>query len=121
MATSPTFPSDPSLLRLSGPYLADTPSKLGGAQPTEVLEFLQSAVRSRRSKSRVMVLIHSIDAPPLRRMAHQALLARLAATPSIHLLATADTPNVSLMWDLSLRDQFNFAFHDCTTFASYEA
>ncbi|OXV09629.1 hypothetical protein Egran_02606 [Elaphomyces granulatus] len=99
---------------------SDTPSKLG-AQPTEVLEFLQSAVRSRRSQSRVMVLIHSIDAPPLRRMAHQALLARLAATPSIHLLATADTPNFSLMWDLTLRDQFNFAFHDCTTFAAYEA
>jgi origin recognition complex subunit 2 len=99
---------------------SDTPSKLGG-QPTEVLEFLQSIVRSRRSQSQVMVLIHSIDAPPLRRMAHQALLARLAATPSIHLLATADTPNFSLMWDLTLRDQFNFAFHDCTTFAAYEA
>jgi len=99
---------------------SDTPSKLG-AQPTEVLEFLQSIVRSRRSQSQVIVLIHSIDAPSLRRMAHQALLARLAATPSIHLLATADTPNFSLMWDLTLRDQFNFAFHDCTTFAAYEA
>jgi origin recognition complex subunit 2 len=25
------------------------------------------------------------------------------------------------MWDISLRDQFNFVFHDCTTFASFDS
>ena len=35
------------------------------------------------------------------------------------MLATADTPNFPLMWDISLRDQFNFVFHDCTTFDPY--
>ncbi|KAE8150714.1 putative origin recognition complex subunit 2 [Aspergillus avenaceus] len=98
---------------------ADIPSKLG-AQPIEVLELLQSVLNSRSSQGPITVLINSIDAPPLRRAANQALLARLAATPKIHLLATADTPNYLLMWDISLRDQFNFVFHDCTTFAPFD-
>ncbi|KAJ5145989.1 uncharacterized protein N7515_000553 [Penicillium bovifimosum] len=96
----------------------DAPSKLG-AQPTEVLELLQSALKSR--KEPVTVLINSIDAPPLRRAANQALLARLAATPRIRLLVTADTLNFPVMWDISLRDQFNFLFHDGTTFIPFSA
>ncbi|KAE8397534.1 origin recognition complex subunit 2-domain-containing protein [Aspergillus pseudonomiae] len=98
---------------------ADIPSKLG-SQPIEVLELLQSALKSRSSQRPITVLINSIDAPPLRRAATQVLLARLAATPQIHLLVTADTPNYLLMWDISLRDQFNFVFHDCTTFAAFD-
>jgi origin recognition complex subunit 2 len=112
-----------------------TPSKLG-SQPTEVLEFIQSTLQSRSQErshadtgkqqkqqdkqSAVTILINSIDAPTLRRATNQALLARLAATPGIRLVATSDTPNVSLLWDISLRDQFNFIFHDCTTFAPYD-
>ncbi|PYH95354.1 origin recognition complex, subunit 2 [Aspergillus ellipticus CBS 707.79] len=98
---------------------ADIPSKMG-SQSQEVLELLQSVLKSRASQKPITVLINSIDAPALRRATNQALLARLAATPKIHLLATADTPNVLLMWDLSLRDQFNFVFHDCTTFAPFD-
>ncbi|XHG00167.1 hypothetical protein AWENTII_003634 [Aspergillus wentii] len=98
---------------------ADIPSKMG-SQPIEVLELLQSVLKSRPSQQPITVLINSIDAPPLRRAVNQALLARLAATPKIRLLATADTPNFLLMWDISLRDHFNFVFHDCTTFAPFE-
>ncbi|KAB8236033.1 origin recognition complex subunit 2 [Aspergillus alliaceus] len=98
---------------------ADIPSKMG-SQPIEVLELLQSVLKSRSSQRPITVLINSIDAPPLRRAANQALLARLAATPKIHLLVTADTPNHLLMWDISLRDQLNFVFHDCTTFAPFD-
>lgn len=97
----------------------DAPSKLG-AQPTEVLELLQSALKSRPADDEpVTVLINSVDAPPLRRAANQALLARLAATPRIRLLLTADTPNFQVMWDISLRDQLNLVFHDSTTFSPF--
>ncbi|KAI9374265.1 origin recognition complex subunit 2-domain-containing protein [Aspergillus egyptiacus] len=99
---------------------ADIPSKMG-AQPIEVLELLQSVLKSRPNQSPITVFINSIDAPSFRRAANQALLARLAATPKIHLLATADTPNFLLMWDISQRDQFNFVFHDCTTFVPFDA
>lgn len=97
----------------------DLPSKLG-AQPTEVLELLQSALKSRPAHEEpITVLINSVDAPPLRRAANQALLGRLAATPRIRLLLTADTPNFPVMWDISLRDQFNLLFHDSTTFSPF--
>jgi origin recognition complex subunit 2 len=36
------------------------------------------------------------------------------------MLVTADTPNFLLLWDVTLRDEFNFVFHDCTTFAPYD-
>ncbi|KAF9894039.1 Origin recognition complex subunit 2 [Aspergillus nanangensis] len=98
---------------------ADIPSKLG-SQPIEVLELLQSVLKSRPAQTLITVLINSVDAPSLRRAANQGLLARLAATPKIHLLVTADTPNFLLMWDISLRDQLNFVFHDCTTFSPFE-
>ena len=95
------------------------PSKLG-SQPTEVLELIQSALDNRPLiEGPVTVLINSVDAPPLRRAANQALLARLAATPRIRLLVTADTPNFTVMWDISLRDQFNLVFHDSTTFIPF--
>ena len=101
----------------------DHPVSKLGTQPSEALELLQSALKSRSSShyDPVIVLINSIDAPLLRPSATQVLLARLAGTPSIHIVAAADTPNFSLMWDVSLRDQFKFVFHDCTTFVPYSA
>ncbi|KAL1974560.1 hypothetical protein VTN31DRAFT_4764 [Thermomyces dupontii] len=99
----------------------DAPSKLG-AQPGEVLDLLQSTLQSQDPdrQPKITVLINSIDAPPLRRAAVQVYLARLAALPAVNVLATVDTPNFAAMWDVSLRDQFNFVFHDCTTFAGYD-
>ncbi|QSS65928.1 origin recognition complex subunit [Histoplasma capsulatum] len=97
----------------------DTPSKLG-TQPSEVLELLQSILHNNPLQHPIMVFINSIDAPHLRRPSHQALLARLASIPLINMLATADTPNFPLLWDVSHRDQFNFVFHDCTTFTPYD-
>ncbi|KAK2773938.1 Origin recognition complex subunit 2 [Emmonsiellopsis sp. PD_33] len=97
----------------------DTPSKLG-TQPSEVLELLHSILTTRPPPRPIMVFINSLDAPTLRRPAHQALLARLASIPSLNILATADTPNFPVLWDVSHRDQFNFVFHDCTTFAPYD-
>ncbi|KMP03286.1 origin recognition complex protein [Coccidioides immitis H538.4] len=98
----------------------EAPTKLG-TQLSEVLDVLQSNLNVRPPKHPITVLINSIDAPPLRRQAHQTLLARLASLPHINIVATADTPNFLLLWDIGLRDQFNFAFHDCTTFAPYDA
>ncbi|KOS19583.1 Origin recognition complex subunit 2 [Escovopsis weberi] len=65
--------------------------------------------------------IHSVDAPPLRKPGAQAVLARLAGHPRVHLVCTADTPDFPLLWDMGLRSAFNFVFHDCTTFALFRA
>lgn len=94
------------------------PSKLG-TQPREILATLLNYLNTSPPPSPYLVFINSLDAPPLRRSPNPSLLAQLAASPHIHLLATCDTPNFPLLWDTNLRDQYNFLFHDTTTFESY--
>jgi origin recognition complex subunit 2 len=67
------------------------------------------------------VILNSIDSPYLRKTPTPSMLARLAAHPSINLVCTADTPNFPLLWDVGLKTQYKFLFHDATTFAPYDA
>lgn len=97
----------------------DIPTKLG-AQPSDVLDFLLTHLTTNPPTQRIYLMVNSIDAPPLRRPATQTLLARLATSPHICLLSTADSPNFSLLWNSSLLDQFHFVFHDCTTYTPYD-
>ncbi len=92
-----------------------------GSQPAEILDFIFSHLSKHVVAYPLTIVIHSIDASPLRRQATQALLARLASHKSINLLATADTPSFPLLWDSSLREQYNFIFHDSTTFAPFSS
>ncbi|CAF9915362.1 MAG: Origin recognition complex subunit 2 [Alectoria fallacina] len=94
------------------------PSKFG-TQPREILTTLTNHLNTYPPLSPYFIFINSLDAPPLRRFPNPSLLAQLAASPYIHLLATCDTPNFPLLWDTKLRDQYNFLFHDTTTFESY--
>jgi origin recognition complex subunit 2 len=38
---------------------------------------------------------------------------------SVRFACSADTPDFALLWDATLRSQFGFVFHDCTTFAPF--
>lgn len=98
--------------------LTTLPQKLG-TQPREILTTLLTHLAANPPLSPYHIFINSLDAPPLRRSHTPSLLAQLAANPHIHLLATCDTPNFPLLWDVNLRDQYNFLFHDTTTFESY--
>lgn len=69
----------------------------------------------------IPVILNSIDSPYLRKPPVPSTLATLAAHPSISLVCTADTPNFPLLWDVGLRAQYKFLFHDATTFAPYSA
>lgn len=88
-------------------------------QPTALLDYLETYLSTNQPPTPILVLINSIDAPPLRRTSTQSLLSTLAAHRSISLLATVDTPSFPLMWDISLKQRFNFLFHDCTTHISH--
>ncbi|CAF9904781.1 Origin recognition complex subunit 2 [Imshaugia aleurites] len=98
--------------------LSTLPSRLG-SQPREILTTLMNHLSTSPPPSPYLLFINSLDAPPLRLSPTPSLLAQLAASPHIHLLATCDTPNFPLLWDTNLRDQYNFLFHDTTTFESY--
>ncbi|KAL2191180.1 ORC2-domain-containing protein [Thermothelomyces heterothallicus CBS 203.75] len=78
-----------------------------------------SSAPATTTASSLTVLVNSIDAPPLRRPALQAILAQLAAHPRVRLACTADTPDFPLLWDAALRASLNLLFHDCTTFAPF--
>lgn len=97
--------------------MAETSVKLG-SQPPAMLDSLMTLLDQDVSKQ-VVLIIHSIDRPPLRRLASQSILAQLSAHPKIRLLASADHPLFPLLWDSSLRTSFNFVFHDCTTFQPF--
>jgi origin recognition complex subunit 2 len=89
------------------------------AQPPALLDLILSHLTETPPAQSIRLVIHSLDHAILRK--HQALIARLAAHPSISLLATADTPHFALLWDTALLRQFNWLYHDATTFQPYTA
>lgn len=107
------------LTTLSSTLLGPTASQKLPQQPTAHIDALLAALRSRSPHNPIHLLIHSIDAPPLRK--YQLPLSRLASSPHISLTATADIPTFPLLWDISLRSAFHFLFHDTTTFRPYTA
>lgn len=94
--------------------------KLTG-QPQEMLETLISRIGDLPPGESLCIVVNSIDSTSLRKSSTQSILAHLASLPSVHLIATADSPTFPLLWNSTLLDGFNFAFHDCTTFAPYKA
>ncbi|KAI8940998.1 hypothetical protein NX059_002248 [Plenodomus lindquistii] len=90
-------------------------------QPTALLELILDALSNDPPAHPVPIILNSIDSPYLRKSPAPAMLARLAAHPQINLVCTADTPNFPLLWDVGLKTQYKFLFHDATTFAPYSA
>lgn len=86
------------------------------AQPAALLDLLIKSM-----SAAVALIIHSLDHPNLRKAQSQATLASLASHPKISLLASCDAPNFPLLWDMFLSSQYNFLFHDTTTFDPYTA
>ncbi|MDI1491677.1 MAG: Origin recognition complex subunit 2 [Ramalina farinacea] len=96
----------------------ELPSNLG-AQPRDIIASIISHLTEHPPDDPIYLFINSLDATPLRRSPTPALLAQLASHPSIRVLATCDTPNFPLLWDVNLRDKYNWLFHDTTTFQSF--
>ncbi|PKS05327.1 hypothetical protein jhhlp_008701 [Lomentospora prolificans] len=105
---------------LSTVWSALDPEKPPPAQPAAILQTITSHL-SKNPATTLIVLINSIDAPPLRKPATQALLAQLSAHPQVRAVCSADTADFPFLWDISLRSTFNFAFHDATTLAPLAA
>lgn len=91
------------------------------AQPAALLDLLISHLTQHPQENPIYLVFHSIDALPVRRAPIQAAMARLCSRTRIALLATVDTLNFPLMWDISLKDEFHFLFHDVTTFSPFQA
>ena len=90
-----------------------------GVQYRETISTLLSHLQSHPPEFPIHLFVNSLDAAPFRRNPIPTLLAQLAASSHISLLATCDTPNFPLLWDTTILEQYNFVFHDTTTFVSY--
>ncbi|EMC96987.1 hypothetical protein BAUCODRAFT_121515 [Baudoinia panamericana UAMH 10762] len=91
------------------------------AQPAAILEAILSRLNEEQQIVPFILMVNSLDHANLRKPAAQAMFAQLAAHQSVSFLATCDTPNFPLLWDLGLARQFHFLYHDATTFQPYKA
>ncbi|KAJ3514700.1 hypothetical protein NLJ89_g2222 [Agrocybe chaxingu] len=86
-------------------------------------------------KTHLYLIIHNIDAAPLRATKTKSILALLGQNPRIHIIASVDHINAPLLWSSSetssrKKDEivpgsipsrgFSWLWHDLTTLASYD-
>lgn len=90
-----------------------------GTQPRDIIGSILTQLAEYPPSSPIYIFINSLDAPPLRRNPIPSIFATLASNSHIHLLATCDNPSFPRLFESSAREQFNFLFHDTTTFESY--
>jgi origin recognition complex subunit 2 len=91
-------------------------------QANETVPFLTKFIENRRTKikfKKLVILIHNIDGESLRDDKTQSLLSQLASLPEIWLIGSVDNINAPLLWDLYRMKNFNFLWHDLTTYDTY--
>lgn len=87
---------------------------------TALLQLILETLADKPPAEPIYVLINSLDGQAMRRPIVQSAIATLASNPHVCIIATADTPNFPLMWDITLGQQYRFLFHDCTTFIPFD-
>ncbi|KAK6464981.1 origin recognition complex subunit 2 [Scheffersomyces coipomensis] len=89
---------------------------------SETVPFLINHLASRRTsnpKPKLVLLIHNIDGKSFRDEKTQNLLSQLCSVPEIWVITSVDNINSPLMWDMFKLKNYNFLWHDLTTFSTY--
>ena len=109
----------------------DWPSTTVEKQGRRIYDFFAQTSQ----KSHLYVVIHNIDAAPLRTAKSKSILALVAHNPRIHVIASIDHLNAPLLWSSSEMfsrkpDQiksdavplrgFSWLWHDLTTLVAYD-
>ena len=89
-----------------------------GASPNDMLGNLLSLL-DEPSASKMTLVFHNLDGEALRQERSQAAISRLVAHPKISLVASVDHIRAPLLWDAARVSQFNFLWHDATSFEPY--
>ncbi|KAG7193921.1 Origin recognition complex subunit 2 [Scheffersomyces spartinae] len=71
------------------------------------------------NQPKLILVIHNVDGERLRDDKSQDLLSQVCAIPEIWTITSTDNINVSVLWDLYKTKNFNFIWHDLTTFEPY--
>ena len=67
----------------------------------------------------LFLIIHNIDGVALRDEKTQFALSLLSTCPKVHIIASVDHINSSLLWDEIVLARYNWIWHDVTTFERY--
>jgi origin recognition complex subunit 2 len=101
------------------------------SQARRIYDFFAESTQKRH----LYIIIHNIDAAPLRSAKAKSCLALLALNPRIHIVASIDHINAALLWsssEVAARKQevpppgsvpsrgYAWLWHDLTTLASYD-
>ena len=89
-----------------------------GKPPAALLAHIAAAAGAGR---RLYLVLHGADGAALRTSDAVAALATLAATPGVHLLASADHVNFPLLWPKRAAAKLNWAWEHAPTYAPYVA
>ena len=89
-----------------------------GAAPNDMLSNLISLL-DEPSAGKMTLVFHNLDGEALRQERSQAVIAGLVAHPKISIVASVDHIRAPLLWDAARVSQFNFLWHDATTFEPY--
>lgn len=79
------------------------------------LEFMKPRNRNKR----LYILLHNIDGESLRNDDLQYMLSQLVIIRQVSMICSADNLNTPLFWDASVISNFNFIWHNTSTFHSY--
>lgn len=90
----------------------------------DILQIVQDMVKSSSSSSssalniRIVLLIDSIDAAPMRN--YQKFFSQLAQLPNVCLCASVDHPTIGLLWNPVQLRAFNWYWVEASTYAPYK-
>lgn len=79
----------------------------------------KSKTQAKKSCREIFFVIHNIDGLSLRGDNPQTCLSILAQSPCIYMLASIDHINTPLLWDQEKLSNFNWVWHDTTTYEPY--
>lgn len=79
------------------------------------IEFMKSSSRN----NKLYILLNNIDGESLRNDDLQYMLSQLALIKQVSLICTMDNVNMPIFWDASVLSNFNFIWHNTSTFESY--
>lgn len=77
---------------------------------------LKEHYRSELPDIKIIVVVHNIDGPTVRRSAFQDMLSSLAMIRQIAVVASADHVYAPLLWDNLRAQNYNFIYHEVTTY-----
>ena len=82
-------------------------------------DFIQRTFQA-GSQPDVILVLYSIDGCPLQSRKMQSILSMVARVRNIHLIATIDHVNVSLLWNNLTLSGFAWSHYDLTTYDVYD-